>query len=1083
MKNYIFIFMVLVIANHSLFSEELSIDNNNKVPQFINDRAYSVVDSKKEKSLKYEMSLVTETYSHSSKIKDMVVTNDKSKIITVSFDKTIKVWDVNTGKLLQRIDTYTENGQVGKIEAIAISHDDKYISISGALINKKDHYKNNDIRTYDLETGKLIKVLRTEPIVPIVSLSYSPNSKYLISGSFDGEIFIWDMEKFVLKDIIATKIRSNISVKTYKNENSFILLTQQNKHIGLFDINKRKIIAFHEDKDTILHIAFNGEHYAVGRVDGKIDILNRYFKKIKTIQIDSEMPGQLRFSANNRWLAVSSGDKQGIVRVYDSLNNYKKTNEIKEVIGTTISEFVDDDTLVIAGGWNNELLIWNHKTGKIIHKISGAGKTISKVSIDDNEIIYQKIPEKIPKNSPWYNHPVQTFNLKTHTISTLPSIEETRVNRLPLLYLNYQLGYKNISKTNHAKEFYLINTITNEKKALESFAPVPYSSAGFYKDLIVILSIFGRIDIYNLEGTHIAELTGHTYAVTGLSVDNNILATCGADQTIKLWDMDKIKRHKELQIDAIAPNSPASKAGLEIGDIVYGFNDSKITDMQDFFGKFEHNQEHKLLIKRNGEKKVIYITDINGIFGFRFSNNSIHFYKTPIASIFISNENEWIIWTEDGFFDASKNGAKYIGYHINQGPYKEAEFVTVDALYSTFYRPDLIQKALAGESLEKYAKNINIDELLQDGLAPEVHILTDATNTDKQDMDLKVQVCPKAKGGYDNLTLLINDTPVSVIDTSRALKLKQKSKRDDCFIYDQTISLAGGVNNIGFRATNKAGNIESKPDFLEVTFDDTNLKNKLRTKLSNISASQNINDLHILAIAVNEYKDKDLTLKYSINDATEMLKTIQDVAKPLFNKVHTYKLFDKEVTKDNIKKAFKDIKSTREDVFLLYIAGHGITDEYNGNYYYIPYDFVNKDDEKAVQTQGVGQKDLMLGLSNVTALKSLVLLDTCNSGSFVEANMQKTTTNRLARATGRATISASSKSQVALEGYEGHGVFTYTLIEALKGEGYNGDDKITINELDDYVEKTLPDRTNEKWGYRQMPQSSMYGIDFNIGVK
>ena len=125
----------------------------------------------------------------------------------------------------------------------------------------------------------------------------------------------------------------------------------------------------------------------------------------------------------------------------------------------------------------------------------------------------------------------------------------------------------------------------------------------------------------------------------------------------------------------------------------------------------------------------------------------------------------------------------------------------------------------------------------------------------------------------------------------------------------------------------------------------------------------------------------------------------------------------------------------------------------------------------------------MLGLSNITALKSLVLLDTCNSGSFVEANMQKTTTNRLARATGRATISASSKSQVALEGYKGHGVFTYTLIEALKGKGYNNDSKITINELNDYVEETLPNRTSKKWGYRQIPQSSMYGVDFNIGEK
>jgi uncharacterized caspase-like protein len=111
------------------------------------------------------------------------------------------------------------------------------------------------------------------------------------------------------------------------------------------------------------------------------------------------------------------------------------------------------------------------------------------------------------------------------------------------------------------------------------------------------------------------------------------------------------------------------------------------------------------------------------------------------------------------------------------------------------------------------------------------------------------------------------------------------------------------------------------------------------------------------------------------------------------------------------------------------------------------------------------------------------LLDTCNSGSFVEAEMQKTTTNRLAKATGRATISASSKSQVALEGFEGHGVFTYTLIEALKGKAYKDDNRISVYELSDYVKQVLPNRTYQKWGYRQLPQSSIYGTDFPIGVR
>ena len=72
---------------------------------------------------------------------------------------------------------------------------------------------------------------------------------------------------------------------------------------------------------------------------------------------------------------------------------------------------------------------------------------------------------------------------------------------------------------------------------------------------------------------------------------------------------------------------------------------------------------------------------------------------------------------------------------------------------------------------------------------------------------------------------------------------------------------------------------------------------------------------------------------------------------------------------------------------------------------------------------------------------------------------------------------------MALEGYKNHGVFTYTLIEALNGMGYGLDNKITIKELAAYIEDVLPNRTYEKWGYEQVPQSNITGNDFPIGVK
>ena len=115
-------------------------------------------------------------------------------------------------------------------------------------------------------------------------------------------------------------------------------------------------------------------------------------------------------------------------------------------------------------------------------------------------------------------------------------------------------------------------------------------------------------------------------------------------------------------------------------------------------------------------------------------------------------------------------------------------------------------------------------------------------------------------------------------------------------------------------------------------------------------------------------------------------------------------------------------------------------------------------------------------------------MDTCNSGSFAEAivtrgMLEKTAINKLTRAVGRATIVASSKDQAALEGFEGHGVFTYSVLKALNGLERYRNNRLTINDLATYVEETLPEITMKKWGYEQIPQKNLQGMDFPIGVK
>jgi len=441
-------------------------------------------------------------------------------------------------------------------------------------------------------------------------------------------------------------------------------------------------------------------------------------------------------------------------------------------------------------------------------------------------------------------------------------------------------------------------------------------------------------------------------------------------------------------------------------------------------------------------------------------------YSLSQLNIFVSKDNEWIAWTKEGFFNSSKNGAKYIGYHINQGSNKEAKFVAVDKLYNTFYRPDLIAKALRGEDISSYARGININEILSSGLAPEVKLIVDKKESKARDIELYMKVCDVG-GGYDNLTLLINNTPVKVITSDRAIKLRRKKVSRNCFAFNQTISLVNGINEIGFKATDKTGRIKSNLDKVVVKYN-----SKTSTKPN----------LYLLTISINGYKDENLRLKFPNSDALALSDKIKNVAKSKFNNIYSYSLKDDEVVKDKLIKEFEKIgkRVKPDDVFVLFMAGHGVMNDRDSNYYFIPYNFYQNDD---ITTKAISQKDLMLAMSQIPATKSIILLDTCQSGSFTK-ELENSTMSRLTTQVGRAIISASSKNQVALEGYKNHGVFTYFLLNSLDNDKvYGYDNRLSISEIANYLKYILPKETMKKWGYRQEPKAFLQGSDFVISEK
>lgn len=326
-------------------------------------------------------------------------------------------------------------------------------------------------------------------------------------------------------------------------------------------------------------------------------------------------------------------------------------------------------------------------------------------------------------------------------------------------------------------------------------------------------------------------------------------------------------------------------------------------------------------------------------------------------------------------------------------------------------------------------------------------------------------------GGVGRVEWWVNRIALGLDGAERRIRLTNSPQP---LALQRQVPLVTGANRIEVVAYNAAGSVASLPASIELVYEGAVKKPRL----------------FVVAAGIDKYRDRSLWLNYAAKDAEALSQALRKNTGALFEEVRGTELRNEEVSREGLGHVFTTVSAQvrPEDVFVLFLAGHGVA--LDGRYYFLPVDF-RYHNEDSLKHAAVSQDHLQAWLSGVQAQKSLVLLDTCNSGSYVDAQLasrgiaEKTAIDKLIKATGRATITASSASQVALEGIAGHGVFTYAFLNGLaEADRLNGnrDGAVTTLEITSYIGDQVPRLTQERFGYEQVPQFNLHGTEFPVAL-
>ncbi|KZP08547.1 WD40 repeat-like protein [Athelia psychrophila] len=119
---------------------------------------------------------------HKDQVKSVAFSPDGEHIASGSHDCTIRIWDSKTGHLVAG----PLDGHRDRVTSVAFSPDGLHIA-SGSY--------DQTIRVWDANTGQLVSGPFEEHINIVCSVAFSPDGLHIVSGAFDSWVWVWDFRK------------------------------------------------------------------------------------------------------------------------------------------------------------------------------------------------------------------------------------------------------------------------------------------------------------------------------------------------------------------------------------------------------------------------------------------------------------------------------------------------------------------------------------------------------------------------------------------------------------------------------------------------------------------------------------------------------------------------------------------------------------------------------------------------------------------------------------------------------------------------------------------------------------------------
>lgn len=916
-------------------------------------------------------------------------------------------------------------------------------------------------------------------------LDWSPDSGRLAYTTIDGGLFVYDLRKqSVVSATPMSKVRIAAKMAWSKDGRYIITGQSQSKVINVFNAETLRKIRTIDGVDWPHAMGFSddGNVLLVSNNNGTLSLIDTVnWSLIDNLPLETPIPENIYAIPGTTKVVMDDKFKDKGIAIFDYKNrNWEATISTKEK--SRIGSTPDGNGVWIASGSSIELVERN--TFKTIRSLkSAADKGRGGLSWDkQGDLLFVQDTEGV---NIWHVSQARLLQrLQEQTIKWKADSKEkglwwTFTNSGELLsFSSVDFAVKRYSGINFKPEFFELqdNWLTvvedvSEQGASSAKVAIfdlgqPKKQAEFSVDLITASLRYGN--------------RVYTSGIQALTID----AKMGQLALSTWWnDRFEVTYSKNIQRFNLRDGTSAGD-NTAISWPIYGLSDMEGNDIRvrmkdDLFTLNLKSGDYKdlisadwksieldngnilkygsFLLEYDGNSRVVkdvivdaQVDSNRNVIITQSKSNALTYYSLdtlqPHFFVYFKTNGEWLAADTQGNFSSSLNGTEntYWSFGDNYLPF--------EALREKYENPRGVKESLLAlfDGKAPIYKPLNIDPDILD-VPFDVALTSDAQLTTlEENYKLTLKITKQDKKASDpTVYYLVNGRK------SRGFDSDPFADMDETLTFIRTIPLGIGENIVEAIVQYKGVDVLKKL----VTIN--------REEKSN--SKKNKNTLWFFGVGVSDYENNLQNLDFADRDALELEKAFKSQKGRLFEDVKTKVLVNSEATAREIKIQLYNFLSQAkpEDNIVIFIAGHGVQDS-SQTLYYMPHD-----GDLRQPFTGMAMDDFKNFLDQRPInQKALFLLDICHAGAFDNTNRGRLSSEdvikKLTSGTATTVFSSSTGAQQSLEDERfggGHGAFTYTVIEALKGAADkttgDGDGFVSLMEMIFYTKKEVARLTNK----------------------